>query len=221
VMMLVSRRRIAAFRTQTALAAERRRIARDMHDEVGARLSQILMLQNTFAHEHTLPEPAREEMRQLTQNTEQAITSLDEVVWTVNPQSDTLASMAEFLAHYASGYLHPAQLACRIHIPIDWPALEVRSAVRHELVAAFKEALHNVVKHAQAHEVTVTLALEAGAFIVTVADDGRGLPETPGGPGKDGLANMKSRLATIGGTCEFLPRATGGTEVRMRVPLPC
>ncbi|MFN0076625.1 MAG: sensor histidine kinase [Prosthecobacter sp.] len=220
VMMLISRRRIAAFRTQTALAAERRRIARDMHDEVGARLSQILMLQNIFAHEYALPAPAREEMRQLTQNTEQAITSLDEVVWTVNPQNDTLAAMAEFLAHYASSYLHPAQLACRIHIPIDWPVLEVRSALRHELVAAFKEALHNVVKHAQAHAVTVTLALEAGAFIVTVADDGRGLPETPGGPGKDGLANMKSRLATIGGTCEFLPRATGGTEVRMRVPLP-
>ncbi|MCE9608826.1 MAG: histidine kinase [Chthoniobacter sp.] len=220
LVMIFTRRNIVALKTQSALAEERTRIARDMHDEVGARLSQLVMLHDVFAREHTLPEAAREDLRQLSLNTQQAVTSLDEVVWMVNPQNDTLASMAEFLAHYASGYLEPAHIACRIHAPIDWPALEVRAQVRHELVCAFKEALQNVVKHARAREVAITLRREAGEFVVTVADDGCGLPEVPGGLGKDGLANMKTRLACVGGTCEFSQRPTGGTEVTMRVPLP-
>jgi signal transduction histidine kinase len=214
-----TRRRIAALEARSALADERTRIARDMHDEVGARLAQLAVLQDVFASEYALPEAAQESIRQLSRTARQAVASLDEVVWTVDPQNDTLASTAEYLARYATSYLAPLKIACRIVAPIDWPSAEIRAQVRHELILAFKEALQNVVKHAHATEVILTLRHEPTWFIVRLADNGCGLPSNAHGPGRDGLRNMAARLAAAGGICE-IDSSTGGAIVEMRVPLP-
>jgi signal transduction histidine kinase len=93
----------------------------------------------------------------------------------VDPQNDTLASAAEHLAQYATDYLAPLKISCRLEAPIEWPELEIRAQVRHELILAFKEALQNVVKHAAATRVTLTLRHEAGQFLVRLADNGRGM----------------------------------------------
>jgi hypothetical protein len=123
----ISQRRIAVLEAQTALAEERSRIARDMHDEVGARLAQLAVLQDIFACEHPMPESARESVRQLASVARQAVASLDEVVWMVDPQNDTLASTAEHLAQYATDYLAPLKISCRLEAPIEWPKLEIRA----------------------------------------------------------------------------------------------
>jgi signal transduction histidine kinase len=202
-----------------AVQDERARIARDMHDEVGARLSRIAILHDMFARDHPHSDGAREDLRRLSAGTKDAVTALDEVVWTVNPQNDTLASMAEFIAHYASGYLEPAEIACRIRMPIEWPDLEVRSQVRHELVCAFKEALRNVVKHSHASEVLLNLGIAGDQFIVEIADNGRGFPCHAAGHGCDGIRNMRSRIGSLGGSCEVAGRAPTGTLVAIRLPL--
>lgn len=213
-------RQFAKVEAAAALAGERARIARDMHDEVGARLAQLAVLQDVFGREHTLPESAQESLRHLSVTARQAVASLDEVVWTVNPRNDTLPSLAEYLAQCATSYLAPLDIACRLDAQIDWPRIEIRAQTRHDLVLAFKEALQNVVKHSGATQVTLTLRHEPPHFILRLADNGRGLPDHPGGPGKDGIENMKARLADIGGTCQITRRPQGGTEVEMRVRLP-
>jgi signal transduction histidine kinase len=219
----VTRRRLsrgmAALEAKAALDEERARIARDMHDEVGARLSQLAILQDIFAREHALPEGAQKSMHQLAESTRQAVASLDEVVWAVNPKNDTLPSLAGYLEQCATGYLGAVEIACRLDAPFDWPPIEIRAQVRHNLVLAFREALQNVLKHAGATEVMLQLRLDGSDFIVKLADNGRGLPDEPGGAGKDGLENMSARLAAIGGQCEVRTGAAGGTEVEMRVHL--
>lgn len=216
-----TRRRIAVLEAQTALAEERTRIARDMHDDVGARLAQLAVLQDVFAREHSLPESARESLRQLADTARQAVASLDEVVWTVNPQNDTLASTAEYLAQYATTYLAPLKISCRLDAPIEWPTVEFRSQVRHELILAFKEALQNVVKHSAATEVSLILKHEPGQLWVQLRDNGRGLAaQEVQGLGRDGLDNMRARLQSIGGQCHIASPLNGGTTVEMTVPLP-
>jgi signal transduction histidine kinase len=212
-------RGMAVLEAKATLDEERARIARDMHDEVGARLSQLAILQDIFAREHSLPEGAQKNMQQLAESTRQAVASLDEVVWAVNPKNDTLPSLAGYLEQCATGYLGAVEIACRLDAPFDWPPIEIRAQVRHNLVLAFREALQNVLKHADATEVTLTLRLDGSDFIVTLADNGRGLPDELGGAGKDGLENMSARLVAIGGHCEVRRRAAGGTEVEMRVHL--
>jgi signal transduction histidine kinase len=105
----------------------------------------------------------------------------------------------------------------------------VTSEVRHNLFLAFKEALHNIVKHAAATEVQISLERRPDGFVLLVADNGRGfdpgvLEEHPG-PGADparsstgnGLHNMQRRLAEVGGRCEWDTAPHEGTRVRFIV----
>jgi len=220
-----SRKRIAALKAQSALAAERSRIARNMHDDVGARLARLAVLQDVFAREHPLPPAAAEDLAALNSCAREAMESLDEAVWTVNPRNDSLSALAAFLVQHAGHYLAPLGIACLIDEPPTWPDIPLRAGSRHEVALAFKEALQNIVKHAAASEVALTLRHQAGWFLIRLADNGRGLPGLPGlpgepgGPGKDGLLNMRQRLAAVGGDCEWLPAEGGGTMVEMKVPL--
>jgi signal transduction histidine kinase len=218
-MRSLSRRRIQLLEAKSALADERTRISRDMHDDVGARLAQLAVMQDIFAREYPQPADARLSLEEMARVARQAVASLDEVVWTVDPQNDTLASTAEYLAQYATSYLSPLKIMCRYEAPIDWPVVEVRAQVRHELILAFKEALQNIVKHAGASEVMLTLRHDPGSFFVQVADNGGGLSTMPRGPGQDGLRNMSARLAGVGGACGAASRQPAGTTVTITIPL--
>jgi signal transduction histidine kinase len=218
-----SRRRLEAELTELerlhALDAERARIARDMHDVVGARLTQLSVLHEIFAREHPPNEATAESLQRLTLTAREAVAALDEVVWTVNPRNDSLPNVADYLCHCASEYLLPLHIRCLQDVPTDWEPLPVQAQTRHELFLAFKEALQNVVKHAQATEVLLTLRLHHRLLEVRVEDNGRGLPPEIRGSQKDGLGNMSARLAKIGGICQVTQRPGGGTSVILQVPL--
>jgi signal transduction histidine kinase len=91
--------------------------------------------------------------------------------------------------------------------------------VRHNVFLAFKEAVNNVVKHAQATEARVKLQLEADKFILSVSDNGRGLGDLSGKQLRNGMKNMRKRLADVRGEFEITPGANGGTVVKLIVPL--
>ena len=211
--------RMASLERQVLLTDERARIARDMHDEVGARLSQLAIMQDLYAREHALPGPAESQMQELARTTRRVIASLDEVVWAVNPRHDTLASLAGYLSQLATEYLASVALSCQLDAPLAWPAHTVRAPVRHHLALALREALQNVLKHSGARQVRLELRCEVEEFILRLTDDGRGLGTQAPGPGQDGLANIADRLAAIGGSARIRSPATGGTEVELRVPL--
>lgn len=211
--------RMRALEARAALDRERTRIARDMHDEVGAGLSQLAILQEILARELPAPGEPHQRARELARTTRRIIDSLDEVVWTVNPENDTLASLAGYLGQCATSYLGAVETVCRLDAPFDWPSVEVRSQVRHNLVLAFREALQNILKHSHATEVSLKLRLEGASFFILLADNGVGFPDGEPSIGQDGLVNMHTRLAVIGGACHVHTRAGGGTEVELRVDL--
>lgn len=216
----VARRKILRLEAKSALAAERSRIARNMHDDVGARLAQLAVLQDVFSREHELSAEAKEDLAALTAYAREAMESLDEAVWTVNPRNDTLVALASFLAQYSERYLSPLGILCRVDGVTHLPELPLLTGIRHEVVMAVKEALQNIVKHAAANEVELTMKYAGGKFLLRVADNGCGILAPLGAPGEDGLHNMRQRLESIGGTCDWLPRENGGTIVEMILNLP-
>jgi signal transduction histidine kinase len=138
-----------------------------------------------------------------------------------------LDSLANYLSRFALDFLSAAEIRCRLDVPLQLPALPVTAEVRHNLFLAFKEALHNIVKHAAANEVRVEMKLDQQQkIILTVTDDGCGFPinETLAN-GSDrlvfsnGLVNMGRRLVEISGTCEFQSEFKRGTTVIFSVPL--
>jgi signal transduction histidine kinase len=213
-------RRLAEMRHQSALADERARIARDMHDEVGARLSQIALMQDLIIRKHELPEALRRGLSEVAATTRRAAHALDHVVWAVNPMRDTLAELAGYLSHEASSYLAPLNISCRLELPSRWPDVPVRAQVRNQLTLAFQEALQNIVKHARATGVTLVIDYSEPQLTIRLTDNGFGLPADTNGAGKDGIANMGTRLASIGGSCSVRGCDRGsGTEVEFCVSL--
>lgn len=205
---------------QQATEKERARIARDMHDDLGSHLTRIVMLSDSDPDSHECAPLTSGALAEINQTGRELTLKMSEIVWALNPQHDTLDSFAGYVAKRAHELLAAAKINCRLDLPLDLPASPLSSPVRHDVLLAFKESLHNIVKHAQATSVLITLKLEAASFVLTVKDDGKGftVPLDIALQGH-GLANMKHRLAEAGGLCEVLSQPGKGTSIRLTVPL--
>lgn len=204
---------------ERAIDAERTRLARDLHDDLGGGLTEISML-GSLARDSALGADRRAGfLDQLTDRARQLVTTLDEIVWAVNPRYDSVASLAGYYSLYAQRFLGVASLACHLDIPDTLPDQPLESKVRHSLFLAFKEALNNVVRHARATDVWLRIRVEGNDLTISVADNGRGLEDAPAATGMDGLPNMQARLAALGGWCEIRSAPDAGTTVLFRMKL--
>jgi signal transduction histidine kinase len=166
-----------------------------------------------------LPEEIEQHAQQITETARDTTRALDEIVWSLNSANDTLEGLANYAGKYAQDYFALAGVSYRAELPVQLPALPILPEVRHNVFLAFKEAVNNVVKHAQATEARVKLQLAAEKFILSVEDNGRGLGDLSEKKMRNGLKNMCKRLADIGGEFEITAGANGGTVVRLIVPL--
>ena len=221
-------RRLEQVERQRAVERERTRIARDIHDDLGASLTRIVMLSESVSKECAGSAAAVAAAGRVNATARELTLSMDEIVWAVNPKHDTLDSLANYLGGFAQDYLQAAGLRCRLDVPLRLPTVPLTAEVRHSLFLAFKEALHNVVKHARATQAEISLGLEPGGFFITVSDDGRGIqqePELPNGKPPsaprvargNGLANMRKRMADLGGSCHWESPPGQGTRVTFRL----
>lgn len=215
-----ARRRIEAMERKQAVDAERSRIARDLHDDVGAGLTQIA-LQSQLVERNLAqkPERATQWLGEIFKNAKSMTRALDEIVWAVNPEHDTLENFILFLGTLMQDFAEVSGLRSRIDVPETIPDKTMPSAVRHHLYLAAREILHNVVKHAHARQMTLQVRMDHNQLCITISDDGKGFVETPGTVGADGLDNMRSRLQQIRGTCTRSSTQGAGTSVTLRVPM--
>lgn len=199
---------------------ERARVAHDLHDDLGAGLTEVNMLTSLVKSPTTSGDEKQRYLGELSETARRMVTSLDEIVWAVNPRNDTIASLASYFGSYAERLLDLASVSCGLDIAEDLPEYALDPRFRQELFFAFKEALTNVVRHAAATQVWLRISVRENCLIVEVADNGCGFDENNHHPGDDGLANMKERLKTLGGQCEIKVAPRDGTTVRFRAPLP-
>jgi signal transduction histidine kinase len=214
-------RQLAEMKSRAALAEERARIARDLHDDLGANLARIGFLTELAERALAEPERARDQLGKIYTTTRDLTRQLDSVVWAVDPANDNLESLARYIHGLASEYLGLAEIRCDFTNTERMPAVQLGSTFRHHLLMIVKEALHNIVAHAAASVVTLRIAVEGRQLLVEIADNGRGLPKPETMKPGNGLQNMKSRALDIGGSCDFLASETGtGTRILLTLPLP-
>jgi signal transduction histidine kinase len=201
-----------------ALEKERARIAKDLHDDLGANLTQIIFLSERV-------EVARHDGQETAQwfdlipaTAQQTIQSLDEIVWAVNPRHDTLESLANYLSQFAQQHLALANVRCVLDVPAVLPAVPLSAEVRHNLLLTSREALQNVARHAAATEVRLTLKIDDSGLNIVIADNGRGFDTNSRNSNGNGLYNMQRRLQEIGGRLEISSRPGNGTRVFLFVP---
>ena len=216
-------RKLERLQALQALQRERLRIAHDIHDDVGASLTRISLLSQAALEEADGGRDPKPNLNRIYQATRALTGTLDEIVWAVNPSHDSLDSLATFFAEWAGEFLEPAGLALRLDIPVILPDWAVTADVRHSLFLAYKEALNNVMKHARASEVTVTLQVKNHGMVLSILDNGCGFkvpgPDSVAAAGRDGLASMTHRMAQAGGLCEIESAPGQGTEVSLIIDL--
>jgi signal transduction histidine kinase/streptogramin lyase len=221
-------RRLERLEHQRALERERARIAKDIHDDLGASLTRISMLSQSARSEldHSA---AASDLDRIYDTSRELTRAMDEIVWAVNPQHDTLDSLATYLGKFAQDFLAAAHIKCRLDVPMQLPAWPLTAEMRHNLFLAFKEGLNNAVKHAHTSEVWISLTISGMGFTLQLEDKGCGFsPDSPanGSPrdparlsGGYGLVNMRRRLTEIGGRCEIQSSSGTGTRVAFIVPV--
>jgi signal transduction histidine kinase len=214
----IQKRQLAERRRE--IEQERARVAHDLHDDLGSGLTEVNMLTTLALSATTSAREKEGYLGDLNRIARHMVTSLDEIVWAVNPRNDTIASLASYFGAYAQRLLDLASVSCGLAVAEDLPEHPLNPRFRQEIFFAFKESLTNVVRHAGATQVWIGVSVRNECLLVEVSDDGCGFALGARAAGDDGIANMKARLETLGGQCEITSQAQKGTTVRFRAPLP-
>jgi signal transduction histidine kinase len=145
---------------------------------------------------------------------------MDEIVWAVNPSNDDLENVANYIIDFAQGYLSDAGLRCRVRIPRDLPPYALTAQFRHDLFLTCKETFNNIVKHAHASDVTIEVQVSGNQLTITITDNGVGLEQKAEERSRrNGMKNMRSRMAAIGGDMQVSSAVGGGTTITLTAPL--
>ncbi len=215
------RLRVERLQMQNAMENERRRIARDLHDDFGSRLSGIALQGEAATQAGRISADAYVDIVAMTRRVRQLLGTLDEVVWATNPDNDLLANAVAYLCDYTEDFLSPTAINCRLEIPApsELPAIALTAQARHNLLLATKEALNNSVRHAQAHTIWLKIGLEAGWLVVEIRDDGKGFEPAKARTSGNGLLNFTTRMESIQGRAAVQSQPGQGTTVTLRLPL--
>jgi signal transduction histidine kinase len=210
--------KLQALEEQTALEKERARIARDIHDDLGTRLSEITLLSAMALEKQEPPEQVSDHVRQITQVARQVTDSLDEIVWAVNPRNDSLPYVISYIGQFAMQFLQMAHIHCHLDLPDQPPRRVFPAEARHNLFMVSKEALNNIVRHAGANEAWVKITVNDERLEIDIRDNGRGFDSGNGNENGDGLRNMRQRMANIGGQCRIEGKLGEGSRVVFSQP---
>jgi len=218
LVMLRARAKIRRLKQQRAVERERTRIARDMHDEIGANLTHIA----SSSRLARLDDPAATggHLEEIAKTARETVEALDEIVWAVNPRYDSLAGTIEYLGKLALRLTAASGLHCEVDLPDEIPDLPLSADARHHLLLAVKEALHNAVKHSRGTKVHLLVTMDRGELNVVVEDDGAGFSPDSARAGSNGLRNMRERMVALGGDIEFETPVPNGARVILRLPVP-
>jgi signal transduction histidine kinase len=201
---------------QHALEAERSRIARDLHDDLGSSLTEISVLANTGQRPGPGETSHPKLFHAIAGKARSLIAALDVIVWAVDPEDDSLQSLGDYLTGYAEEFFSHTNISCRFKVPVAFPQITLDGRVRHDLLLAVKETLNNIVRHAEATEVEFCMTVAGGDLEIGIADNGTGFEGS--GDGR-GLKNLSARLLKLGGTCVVESCLGGGTTVKIRLSL--
>jgi ligand-binding sensor domain-containing protein/signal transduction histidine kinase len=209
------RRRLELLEQQSALERERGRIARNIHDDLGSSLTRIMLLGTRTEQDLAENKEVAPYVRKIIDSCGATIQAMDEIVWAVNPENDTLDGLVAYLSQYTEEFFENTSIQGRFELPVESRSFALPAEVRHDLFLVVKEALHNVLKHSTASEVLVRVSAEGELVQIVIQDNGRGFDsrqETAGRKG-NGLDNIRRRLQSHGGRLEITSNIGRGTKL--------
>lgn len=212
--------RLAAHKkARQILERERIRIARDIHDDLGAGLTQLVLSCEVGRNEAASASMESNKLTEIGDRGRSLLRTIDEVVWLVNARRDTLRDFETYVCSYAEKALQASPIRCRPEMDEDVPDLALDLATRRNLLLAIKEALNNTLRHSNATELFLRFQCTRQELIVAIEDDGKGFDPGQADASRNGICNMQQRLVEVGGICKLTSRPSAGCRVEFRIPL--
>lgn len=206
-------------RTQELLHRERARIARDIHDDLGASLTQLVLLGEVAQNDLPPQSETRKQIDGLCEKARDVLKSAEEIIWLVNSRRDTLSDFATYVCKYAQHFLNPSPIRCRLEIEPDLPATPFELPIRRNLFLAVKEAINNAAKYSGATELFLRIHRDEPNILVVVEDNGKGFDPFLADAERNGLANMTERMNQVQGTCRIQSSPGKGCRIEFTAPL--
>ncbi len=214
---VIGRRIRLHLQQERMISEERQRIALDLHDDIGTRVSHISLVashaDNTIRHEE-----ANKAFGQISSMSRDLIGALSESVWMLNPNNDDLESLVDFLYRLVSELCRLKNIRCRVDAVYITEKQNISYEFRHNVSLAVKESVNNVLKHSHATTLDMKIGLEKNVLMITLTDNGIGISDTSRSTGL-GLDGLKCRMKSIGGNCRFEHLAAGGLRIILSAPV--
>lgn len=205
-----------------ALERVRTRIATDLHDDLGARLSRISILAEVATRDIDRdPRLARQLLESVGETARGLIEASADIAWSIDPRHEDLRSLVTRIRRFASDMLDGRGIRWTFDAPADGGRLQLSPEHRRHVLLVFQEAINNVARHAGASNATLSLSVRDRRLEAEILDDGTGFAARGGDtprPGS-GLVNMEARARALKGTLRIDSALGRGTRISFSVPL--
>jgi signal transduction histidine kinase/ligand-binding sensor domain-containing protein len=207
-------------RVSRLLAVERMRtrIATDLHDDIGASLSQIAVLSEVIRQQAPGDRELGDRLERVAATSRELVASMSDIVWAISPSRDSLRDLVQRMRRFASDVLTASGVPFTFHAPDHMDELRLDADLRRHVYLIFKEAVNNLARHARAGKATIDLSVGDGRLTVRITDDGVGFDAAEAESGT-GLTSLRARAAAIGATIDVASAPGRGTSVLLELPL--
>ncbi len=203
---------------QKELLTVRNNIAKDLHDEIGSTLTSIKIL-SQVSYKHLGDDTGKSSvmLRKIAEQSDQMQQGMSDIVWAITPQNDRLENLVVRMREYIRDTLEPRQIDTQLEVDENILGENIGMQQRRDFYLIFREALNNIVKHANCKSVNVQLIRVRDEVQLTITDDGCGFLSAQASSG-NGLKNMKARASSMNGSLAIETGEGGGTKLTLTIP---
>jgi len=208
------KRQITELQQSKVLNEERLRISREMHDDIGAGLTQItLMSEAAKLHQQNI-----QPLEEIAGTSRKLVGSINEIIWSLNPENQSLAQLLAYLREQLHQLLEYSGINYKIDFPENNEAVILTNAQRRNLLLVTKEIVHNAIKHSKARNIEIRCKKEESSIVFDITDDGIGFNVAGNGSG-NGLRNIRRRIQELGGELLIQTNTGAGSQFNYSIPV--
>lgn len=211
---------VRSYRLKQKVKLERMRldIARDLHDDIGSALGSINILTETAQRRLMQQQPGSTDiLKKISSTAMETLESMDDIVWTINPQRDKSSDLFLRMREYAQPLMEAREVQFSFSA-VNEEACKLEMRFRRNLFLFFKESINNILKHANATSVSVSIQMQNKKLHLVITDNGIGFSGN-GKPGRNGLENLKRRAEFLDGDVLIASDKGKGTSIQLNCTL--
>jgi len=197
--------------------AERNRISKELHDDIGPKLTQITLISEMLKNQTSTESKSLKELNLIAENSRQLVTNMGEIIWSLNPQNKSLQNLLGYLREQLNVLLEYSGIDYHINFESITTDRELNHSQLRTILLVTKEIVHNAIKYSQAKKINIECGLREGGISFNIIDDGKGFDLAKQTFGS-GLRNIKGRIEEVGGSLTLETNPEMGTQFKYFLP---